>query len=368
MLNWTRIEKTAEILKGRNFDALLIAPGADMEYLSEMKMRPDERLKAIVLLSDGSLFCIAPKLYRGEFEEYIGVEAPIYIWDDNDWFHSTVESTFKKHNLYGKRIGINAGVRGIDAVDIQKKTGVELFNAEDVLAELRMIKDGDELVLMDKSGDICDTIMVELASFIQPGRSEKEIRRYIMRRFEELGADYNSWNPIVAAGQNGALGHYSKEGGIVADRDVVIVDIGCGFRAYRSDITRTYFIGEPTQKQKDVFEAVFGAQEAAQKMVTPGIPACEIHRTAAEYMTKAGFGDTFLTRTGHGVGRDGHELPYISAANKAPLREGMCFSVEPNASLPGEFGVRVENTVTVTKDGVRSFNKCPRRIQDNVVS
>ena len=362
MLNWPRIKKTAEILKERKFDALFIAPSADMEYLSEMKMRPDERLKAIVLLSDGSLFCIAPKLYRGEFEEYIGKEAPIYIWDDNDWFHSVVEDAFKKHELQGKKIGLNVGVRAIDAVDIQKRNDVELFNAEDVLAELRMIKDADELALMDKSGEICDTIMVELASFIQPGKTEKEIRRYIMRRYEELGADYNSWNPIVAAGPNGALPHYSKEEDTVTEQDVVLVDIGCGYKGYRSDITRTYFIGEPTQKQRDVFEAVFAAQEAAQKKVAPGVPACEIHKTAVEYMTKAGFGDTFLSRTGHGVGRDGHELPYISAVNKMPLREGMCFSVEPSASLPGEFGVRVENTVTVTEDGVYSFNKCPRRM------
>lgn len=362
MLNRTRINKTAEILKERRFDALFIAPGADMEYLSEMKMRPDERLKAIVLLSDGSLFCISPKLYLGEFEECIGGEAPIYIWDDNDWFHSTVENAFRKHKLSGKRIGLNSGVRGIDAVDIQKRNGVELFNGEDVLAELRMIKDKDELALMDKSGEICDTIMIELADFILPGKSEKEIRRYIMRRFEELGADFNSWNPIVGAGANGAFGHYSGESGFVGDRDVVIVDIGCGYKGYRSDITRTYFIGEPTLKQKDVFEAVLGAQEAAEKMVAPGVPVCEIHRTAASHMTKAGFGDTFHTRTGHGVGREGHELPYISASNRMPVREGMCFSVEPNASLPGEFGVRVENTVTVTKDGMHSFNKCPKRM------
>lgn len=361
MLHWERVERTAEILRRKGLDALFIAPSADMEYVSEMKMRPDERLKAIVLLADGSLFCIAPKLYQGEFEEYIGNEAPIYIWNDNDWFHATVEEAFRKHGLRGKTIGVNTGVRAVDAVDIQRRNNLELWNAEDVLAELRMIKDAQELALMDTSGDITDTIMTELAAFIQPGRTEKEIRRYIMRRFEELGADFNSWNPIVAAGPNGALPHYSKEGSVVADRDVVLVDIGCGYKGYRSDITRTYFIGEPTQKQRDVFEAVYAAQEAAQKLVVPGVPACEIHKTAVAYMEKAGFGHTFLTRTGHGVGRDGHELPYISAVNELPLREGMCFSVEPSASLPGEFGVRVENTVTVTKDGVHSFNKCPRR-------
>lgn len=362
MLHWERIKKTAEILQKKKLDALLIAPSADMEYISEMRMRPDERLKAVVLLADGSLFCIAPKLYESEFEEYIAGEAPVYIWNDNDWFHDVTEEAFRRHGLRGKRIGVNTGVRAVDAVDIQKRNAVELWNGEDVLAELRMIKDRQEISLMDASGDITDTIMTELAAFIQPGRTEKEIRRYIMRRFEELGADFNSWNPIVAAGASAALPHYSKEGGTVAERDVVLVDIGCGYGGYRSDITRTYFTGEPTQKQRDVFEAVCAAQEEAQKLVAPGVPAREIHMTAVACMERAGFGHTFVTRTGHGVGREGHELPYISAASDILLREGMCFSVEPSASLPGEFGVRVENTVTVTKDGVRSFNKCPRRM------
>ena len=362
MIDWNRVKKTASILSEYDLDALMIAPSADMEYLSEMSMRPDERLKLIVVLSDGSVFCIAPKLYRGEFEEYIGSEAPIYIWNDNDWFHSTVEEAFKKHNLRGKKIGVNTGVRAVDAVDIQKRNSVSLFNGEEIIAALRMIKDANEIDLMDRSGEICDTILVELKSFIKPGMTEKDIRRYIMKRFEELGADYNSWNPIVAAGPNGALPNYGGEDSVIREKDVIVIDIGAGYKRYRSDITRTYFVGEPTQKQRDVFEAVLGAQEAAEKMVAPGILACEIHDTATKYMERAGFGHTFLTRTGHGVGREGHEFPYITYSNTAPLREGMCFSVEPSASLPGEFGVRVENTVTVTKDGVHSFNKCPKRM------
>lgn len=362
MINFERIKMTAEILKQKDLEALLIGPGADMEYLTEMKMRPDERLKLIVLLPDASFFCISPKLYYGEFEEYMGQDAPIYVWEDNEWFHSVVERAFKQHCLNGKMIGVNTGVRAVDAADIMHRNAIEFFNAEAIIAELRMIKDKDEIELMDKSGEICDTILVELASFIQPGRTEKEIRRYIMKRYEELGADFNSWNPIVAAGANAAMPHYSREDGIVKDQDVVLVDIGCGYKGYRSDITRTYFVGKPTQKQQDVFEAVICAQEAAEKMVAPGIPACDIHKTAMAIMTKAGFGHTFITRTGHGVGREGHELPYISLSNNLPLREGMCFSVEPSASLPGEFGVRVENTVTVTKNGVHSFNKCPKRL------
>ncbi|MBA7636541.1 putative dipeptidase PepE [subsurface metagenome] len=177
------------------------------------------------------------------------------------------------------------------------------------------------------------------------------------------GADGIAFKTLVASGPNSALPHHRAGRRRIEQGDVVILDYGCRVQGYCSDITRTVVCKEAAKEIRTVYEIVERAQERAVQAISPGIPAQKLDRTAREEIEKAGYGERFIHRTGHGIGLDVHEAPYITEGNLLELQEGMAFSVEPGIYLPGQFGIRIEDIVAVTQRGAQRMNRCTHTLQ-----
>lgn len=231
-----------------------------------------------------------------------------------------------------------------------------------MVGHLRIIKSSEEIDNLRQASRIIDEVVKDLSEFIRPGLLERDIKKKIEELCLEKGASGLSFDPIVAAGSNSSMPHYNQDSGIIQERDMVLLDLGCRYNGYCSDTTRTFFIGEPTAKQKEVYAAVLEANLQAEAFVREGVAAEEVDRKAREVLEKAGLGQYFITRTGHGIGVNVHEHPNIVQGNKQILKNGMAFSIEPSICIPGEFGIRIEDIVVVVDGKAEVLNKFPKEL------
>jgi Xaa-Pro aminopeptidase len=233
-------------------------------------------------------------------------------------------------------------------------------SATPLLRELRMRKSPSEIAELRAAGSQVDAIFREMTSWRWQGRTEGEVAEAIAAAMRQRGCETVDF-VIVGSGPNGASPHYSGGERVIEHGDTVILDYGGPFGGgYFADITRTLVVGDASAEARKVYEAVRAAQEAGVAAVRPGVPCQEVDAAARAVIASSGYGPFFNHRTGHGIGLDGHEEPYIVAGNTLPLAPGMTFSVEPGVYLPGKFGVRIEDIVTCTANGVERLNTCSR--------
>ncbi len=238
----------------------------------------------------------------------------------------------------------------------------EQVAAGPVLAELRMRKSAAEVELLREAAGAIDRVHTRMGEWLRPGRTEAEVGRDIAAAMLAEGhttADF----VIVASGPNGASPHHETSDRVIAAGDPVVVDIGGTTAAgYCSDSTRTYAAGEPSEEFRTAYSALQAAQEAAVAHVRPGVTAESVDAAARSVLEAAGLGEYFIHRTGHGIGLETHEEPYIVAGNTLPLEPGMAFSVEPGFYLAGRHGARIEDIVVTTADGVEALNRRPHEL------
>ena len=362
MLDKNKVQEISKDLQSRGIDAFLLGPGDDLEYLSGLKTGECERFKGLFVLGDGRYFYVTSYLYAEEFEAALGKETPAYMWEDKNWFYPALAQAMDDYGLNGKKLAVNYGVRAVDAIEIADRHGVKLLNGWHLLDKMRIIKSPSEIEKLEKATQISDEAFKELLGFIKPGMTEGEIRKKLLELFEKRGADEPAFDVIVAQKENASKPHYNGAKGVIRERDLVLVDFGCRYESYCSDTTRTVFVGEPTEEEKELYDVVLRAQEAGEAAVRPGVPAEEVDRAARRVIEEAGYGEYFNTRLGHGIGVAIHEAPYIMEGNKMPLEPGMTFSIEPGIYIPGKIGIRIENVVVVTKDGCWPLSKLPKGI------
>lgn len=360
MLNKDRLSKLLNILLTHRIDGCLMAPATDVEYLAGIKTTICERFQGLCVLANGNWFAISPSLYYEEWREGLGEDAHIYAWSDNDDVRDIFERAAKDYKLMGKTIAINDGIRGVDLLDIKTAMDSNFINGNNIFEELRIIKDQNEMEYMTKAAQIADNAYEIVREYIRPGMMEKEISDKLKELLIELGGDELSFEPIVASGPNSSKPHYNGGNRVIEEQDLIILDYGCRYGGYCSDITRTVFVGEPTKEQKKAYEIVLRANIEAEKAVKEGIRAEEIDGIAREVISREGYGEYFITRTGHGIGMAVHEAPYIKAGNKRVLKAGMAFSIEPGIYIPGKFGIRIEDIVIVNRDEVCILNKAEK--------
>ncbi|NUQ33955.1 MAG: aminopeptidase P family protein [Planctomycetaceae bacterium] len=227
----------------------------------------------------------------------------------------------------------------------------------DVIGELRRAKSKDELAKLRHAADVADKAQLELQRRIKPGMKESECAVIIRESMTKQGCSPTFC--IVAAGAYGAEPHHATSDYVIKNNEVVIVDCGCLHEKYNSDTTRTFCVGKASDEARKVYEIVYRAYTAGCDAVRPGVPCEDVDAAARKVIEDAGYGEYFMHRTGHGIGVQGHEPPYIVKGSKAKLVVGQCFSVEPGIYLPGKFGVRIENIVSVGETGCDSLNCAP---------
>lgn len=367
MFSKDKYNKLFSLMNDQDMDAVMIAPSSDMEYLVDYHAHADERLNCLVLLKDKSYFHIAPMINYEEAKVKYPNDAKFYVWSDGEGFLTTVQKAFKDHQLLNKTVGVNETIRGIDVIDFQNMMNSTFVNAHPMLETFRIQKSKLEIENMKKAGQIADQVMVAMKSFIKPGLYEFEIAEEIKRLYQEFGADGLSFDPIVATGKNSSMPHYNAGTSKVEIGDNIVVDCGCRVNNMCSDSSRTFFMGEPSEKQRKIYEICKRSTFDAQNFSRAGVQAGDIDKIARDIIENEGYGECFLNRTGHGIGFSVHEAPYIKANNEIVLEEGMAFSIEPGIYISGEFGMRVENIVIIEDGNGVSVNHSPVDIEDVII-
>jgi len=347
-------------------DALLVTPGADLRYLTGYVALPLERLTCLVLPASGEPCLVVPAL-----EEPAAQASPagmsgaarlgirIMPWQETE----------DPVALVAKILG---GVSTVALDDHMWAEKVLAFraampNAQQVLAgpvlrELRMRKTASEIQALRDAGAAIDRVHARMSQWLRVGRTEREVGRDIADAIIAEGHARVDF-VIVAAGPNGASPHAEVSDRVIESGDPVVVDIGGTTEAgYCSDETRTYSMGKPPADFSDYYAVLLQAQLAACRHARPGVTAESVDAAARDVIAAAGYGEAFLHRTGHGIGLETHEDPYIVAGNSTVLEPGMAFSIEPGIYLPGKHGARIEDIVVVTADGIERLNLTPREL------
>jgi Xaa-Pro aminopeptidase len=354
-----RIDRAQKAAADADTDGLLITPGSDLRYLIGQAGGSFERLTSLVVPAGGTPALVVPKLeapgYADVPTDELGID--VLTWVDGDDPYAVVADRLGKTH----RVAVSDFTPALHVLAFR----TALADAEQTLAgpivrELRMRKDAAEIDALRKAGAAIDRVHARVGERLRPGRTEAEVGADIAAAIVEEGhaqADF----VIVGSGPNGASPHHDVSDRVIERGDVVVVDIGGPIpEGYNSDSTRTYAIGEP--RDADV-TATYGvlqeAQRAAVAAVRPGVTAESIDAAARDLISQAGFGEQFIHRTGHGIGLDVHEEPYIIKGNDLLLEPGMTFSVEPGIYRPGRWGARIEDIVVVTADGVEPLNQRP---------
>jgi Xaa-Pro aminopeptidase len=238
----------------------------------------------------------------------------------------------------------------------------EWISASELLGGLRSVKDGHEVDLLKRAARYADEAYLRILRTRIETRTERDVARQLEELLVEHGHEQVTFT-IVGSGPNGASPHHEPGSREIHRGDAVVMDFGGRSGRYCSDISRTVVVGEPPPEFTHVYEVVREAQEEAFRAVAPGVPAEDVDRAAREVIERSGYGNLFVHRTGHGIGLDEHEPPWIVEGNRQRLESGMCFSIEPGIYLPDRFGIRIEDIVTVTDQGATRLNHAPRDLQ-----
>ncbi len=357
----SRCLAVARLLAEEGADFLLATPSTDLYYLSGYGGEPSERLIALLLPAAGQPLLITPQFEAARLVATVPF-ARLLAWGETDdpiaLLTEAVKASVKaRPRLLGGQQTWAGTLLALRSALPEADYG----SAQPVLAALRLVKSPAEVDLLRAAGGMCDRAFGRLLQQPLAGRSEREVAELLAGEMRRAGLETLSFL-IVASGPNAALPHHEPGERRLTAGDAVVLDFGGTYRRYQSDITRTIVVGAPTEELKRVHEQVRQAQEIGYRSVRPGLPAAEVDAATRQHLVAAGLGEFFIHRTGHGLGLDVHEEPYLVAGNRAPLRPGMVFSVEPGAYLPGQFGVRVEDTVVVTETGAERLNQAPREL------
>jgi Xaa-Pro aminopeptidase len=360
-----RIRRAQDATAQAGLDALLLTPGADLRYLTGYDAVPLERLTCLVVPADGDPVLVVPLLERpAALASPVGsMDLEIAAWQETD---DPVALVVDRLRTYGggalpKRVGLANRMWAEQVLRFRDRLpDAELGLSSTVLRALRMRKTPAEVDALRSAGAAIDRVHERMGEFLRAGRSEAEIAKDIGQAILDEGhvrADFI----IVASGPNSASPHHEVSERVVEVGDPVVVDIG-GTTAdgYCSDSTRTYAVGSAPQDFLDYFAVLLDAQAHAVEAVRPGTSCDAVDATARELITAAGYGQWFVHRTGHGIGLETHEDPYIVAGNTEPLEPGMAFSVEPGIYIAGRHGARIEDIVVCTPDGVERLNTIAR--------
>lgn len=361
-----RLGRVRESMAAQGVDALLLSLGADMPWLTGYAAMPLERLTMLVVPSAAS--GASPVLVVPELEAPRVVPVP-EVFSIKAW-KETESAVAAVANLVRERCGATPALAVSDrtwatfVLQLQDALpGSTWTTSSAVTSPLRAVKDAAEIEALTAVAAAADGVATALLAGQIPlvGRTEREVSAEISRRLLEAGHDRVNF-AIVGSGPNSASPHHDASERTIGKGEAVVCDFGGTMNGYCSDITRTVFTGAPQGQLAEIYRTVAAAQAAGSRSAQVGVPCSEVDRAARRVIEDAGFGDYFVHRTGHGIGLEEHEDPYIVAGNGTPLVAGHCFSVEPGIYVPGRYGVRIEDIVVATEAGPRPLNVADRSL------
>jgi Xaa-Pro aminopeptidase len=353
-----RLTRVAGAVRARGLDVLLLTPGPDLRYVTGYDAKQLERLTCLAVPADRDPFLLVPalELKAAQASPAGALNLEIVTWEETEHPFAMIKSA----------VGDPRSVAQSDrmwALHVLQFSsvfpGAEQRLASTVLSPLRIRKSAAEVAALKAAGEAIDRVHAQVPGWLRPGLTERQVGAKIAEAILAEGHVQVDF-VIVGSGPNAASPHHEVSDRVIADGDVVVVDIGGTMPSgYCSDCTRTYAMGHAPDDFTKYYGVLYDAQEAATVSVRPGVTAESVDRTARDIITDAGYGQWFIHRTGHGIGLESHEDPYIVEGNTTPLEPGMAFSIEPGI-YPGPHGARIEDIVVCTEDGYQRLNNAPR--------
>lgn len=367
-----RIKKACQRMADLGWDALYLHAGPNLSYFTGTHWRPSERLVGALLTVDGELRYIAPYFEIGTINDFMQVQGEVKGWQEHESPFQLLAELFNSLNI--KTVGLDENLNftmfnALSMASKQVSPDTQFEDGQQVSQYCRSRKSVNEIALMQTAKDMTLEVHKAVAKILRPGITTTEVTAFIHQAHQKVGAAQGSYFCIVLFGEDSAFPHGVKSPKPLETNDMVLIDTGCMVDGYISDITRSYVFGEPSERQRAVWTAEKEAQAAAFEAAQLGVPCEDTDLAARDELEKHGFGPEYDLpglphRTGHGIGLQIHEGPYLVRGEKTPLDVGMCFSNEPMICVPGEFGVRLEDHFYMTEQGPKWFTEPSHSIDD----
>lgn len=364
-----RVEKAKRLMRAQGMDALALCGGTSMVYFTNVSWGGGERLFSVVIPVEGDAFVVCPAFEEDRAREQLALGplggSQVYTWEEHESPYERVAQGLRDRGISGGRIGAE------ETMQFRFSNGIALaapalavVDATPVTAGCRGVKDDHEVELMVLANEVTLTAYKAAYHAMEEGMTQGDVGGLISAAHARLGFPGGA---SVQTGEWSALPHGSITPQVIREGTILLIDGGCGVEGYRSDMSRTFVLGQPTDIMRERFDIELEAQTAAHAAAAPGVLPEEVDAAARRVIEDAGYGPgyTYFThRVGHGIGMDGHEWPYLVKGNRTPLAVGNTFSDEPGIYVPGEFGVRLEDCMVITDDGAQLFTPQSPSLED----
>ncbi len=335
---------------------MLISDPASIFYLTGKMIDPGERFFALLINADGENIIFINSLFT--VPEELGAEK---VWFSDEDDPCGIAARYIDRD---KTLGVDKNLPARFLLRLMELgCALDYKNTSVCVDTVRACKDSEEIALMREASRVNDEAMRELKTRIREGMTERELASQLKDIYASMGAYGYSFDPLVGFGKCAAIGHYEAGNNTLCEGDCILIDMGCVKDGYCSDMTRTFFYKKVSDEHRKIYETVLKAQKAAESIIKPGVRFCDIDKTARDIIEQAGFGDKFTHRLGHSIGIECHEYGDVSSVNENTVEEGMIFSIEPGIYIDGDVGVRIEDLVLVTQNGVEILNHYSKELE-----
>lgn len=364
-----RINKACVLMNAQDVKAIYFNAGTNLLYFTGMHWYSSERMVGAILLANGTIHYIAPKFEEGTIKDFMMLAGEIHCWEEHESPFELFNTILKSKNISEGEILIDETTPFFIYEGISNATSLSIKNGKEIISVCRMRKSDAEIAIIQALMNITLEVQKATARILRVGITAKEVENFINEAHKRYGVTSGSYFCIVLFGKDSSFPHGVKTPKPLEMNDIVLVDTGCSMHDYISDITRTYIFGEATDYQRKIWNIEKEAQLAAFKASQLGNTCGSIDIAARKTIESYGLGPDYNLpglphRTGHGIGLDIHEYPYILKGNETILKTGMCYSVEPMICVPNEFGIRLEDHIYITSEGPKWFTQPANSIEN----
>jgi len=366
----SRIEKAITIMRSEGISATYLNAGTNLYYFTGTRWGASERMVGALLTASGELHYIAPAFEISTLNGYMLIEGKVHGWQEHESPYQLFNNMLEKLGILQGRIALDESCSFFISDGLSQACAQhEFVNAKPITAGCRTRKSNNELALLQRAKNMTLEVHKSAARILREGISTAEVTAFIHAAHLAVGAPKGSYFCIVLFGEDSAYPHGVSNPKPLEQGDMVLIDTGCQLQGYNSDITRSYVFGEPTERDREVWNQEKASQAAGFAAAQLGVPCGRVDDAARGYLEQQGYGPGYETpglphRTGHGIGLDIHEWPYLVSSDPTPLDIGMCFSNEPMICIPGEFGIRLEDHFYMTETGPKWFTEPSHSIDD----